>query len=318
VDDIVNPKAIPKKLNQNRLIRFILKYKFYHLLVIPGVLYFLIFHYVPIYGVVIAFKDYNGFGGIQGIWNSPWVGFQNFSNFFNSPYFWRLLSNTFIISFYQLIIGFPAPIILALLLNEIRNNRFKRIVQTITYMPHFLSWVIIAGLMTLLLSNEGVVNHLLSFFNIERIDFLASTTYFRSILVGSSIWQSVGWGTILYLAAIVNVPQDLYEAATMEGASRWQKAINITVPSIAFVITILFILQMGKIIDQNFEQILNLYNPAVYEVADVFDTFVYRRGIVQGDFAYSAAVGLFKSVVSFVLVILANKAVKKMGQEGIW
>ncbi len=198
---------------------------------------------------------YKGFGTAHGL------AFRTLAIFFNSTYFWRLLSNTFIISFYQLVFGFPAPIILALLLNEIRNNRFKRIVQTITYMPHFLSWVVIAGLMTLLLSNEGVVNHLLSYFNVDRIDFLASTTYFRSILVGSSIWQSIGWGTILYLAAIVNVPQDLYEAATMEGATRWQKAIHITLPSISFVITILFILQMGKIIDQNFEQILNLYNP---------------------------------------------------------
>ncbi|MCI3920741.1 ABC transporter permease subunit [Paenibacillus sp. TRM 82003] len=300
------------------MIRFITKYKFFHLLALPGIVYFLLFHYVPIYGIIIAFKDYNGFGGLQGIHDSPWIGFQNFINFFQSSYFWRLLSNTFLISFYQLIFGFPAPIILALLLNEVRNHKFKRVVQTITYMPHFLSWVVIAGLMTLLLSSDGVMNHLLSLLHLPQIDFLTSTTFFRSILVGSSIWHGIGWGTIVYLAAIVNVPQDLYEAAIVEGANRWQKAIYITLPSIMFVIVILFILEMGRIIDGNFEQILNLYNPAVYSVADTFDTFVYRRGIVQGDFSYSAAVGLFKSVTSFILVILANRLAKMAGQEGIW
>jgi putative aldouronate transport system permease protein len=300
------------------IIRFILKYKFYHLLVLPGVLYYLIFHYLPIYGLVIAFKDYNGMGGVAGIFSSKWVGFQHFNSFFNSSYFWRLLINTLLISFYRLLFEFPAPIILALLMNEVSSTRFKRIVQTVSYLPHFLSWVVIAGLVTMLLSSDGLFNQFLSFAGVEPINFLSDTQYFRSVLVVSSIWQSIGWGTIVYLAAMVSVPSDLYEAAVMEGANRWQRAIHITLPAIQFVIIILFILRLGKIIDENFEQIINLYNPAVYNVADVFDTFVYRRGIVNGDFSYSAAVGLFKSVASFILVMVANKIVKMMGKEGIW
>jgi putative aldouronate transport system permease protein len=308
----------PRLSRIKRMINFLTKYKFYHLLVLPGVLYYVIFHYLPIYGIIVAFKDYNGMGGIEGVINSPWVGFQHFRDFFNSHYFWRLLSNTLLISIYRLLIEFPAPIVLALLMNEITNNKVKRVVQTISYMPHFLSWVVIAGLVTMLLASDGILNHVLGVFGIGKINFLSDINYFRSILVVSSIWHSIGWGTIVYLAAMVSVPLDLYEAAVIEGASRFQRAMYITLPSIMFVIIILFILRVGKIIDENFEQILNLYNPAVYEVGDVFETFVYRRGIVDGDFSYSAAVGLFKAVVSFVLVLATNKIVKFFGKEGIW
>lgn len=299
--------------------RFLTKYKFFHLLALPGILYYLLFHYVPVYGIIIAFKDYSGMGGIQGIFDSPWVGFRHFTSLFSSEYFWRLLTNTIVISVYRLIWGFPAPIILALLLNEVANERFKRTVQTITYLPHFISWVIIAGLATMLLSpTTGPVNALIKAFGMESINFLADENYFRSVLVVSSIWKEVGWGSIVYLAAISGIPQEQYESAYIEGANRWQRIIYVTLPSITFIIVIFLILRMGKIINENFEQIFNMYNPSVYSVSDVFETFVYRRGIIQADFSYATAVGLFKSVTSLVLVFITNKIAKMLGQEGLW
>ena len=207
---------------------------------------------------------------------------------------------------------------LALLLNEITRQKFKRVVQTITYLPHFISWVVVSGLIVALLGADGPVNHFLSMVGAGNVNFLTNTKLFRSLLVSSDIWKTIGWSTIVYLAAISNVPNELYESATVEGANRWQKAVYITFPSISFIIAILFILRMGSIIDDNFEQIFNLYNPAVYNVSDIFETFVYRRGITEAQFSYSTAVGLFKSVVSLILVLVTNKAVKKMGQEGIW
>ena len=212
--------------------------------------------------------------------------------------------------------GFPVPIILAILLSEVSNRRFRNTVQTITYMPHFLSWVVISGLMMALLASDGPANHLLSLLGMDKISFLTDRRYFRSILVGSTIWKETGWSTIVYLAAIASIPKQLYESATIEGANRLQKTIYITIPSILYIVTILFILRVGSIINENFEQIFNLYNPAVYEVADVFETFVYRRGLVDGEFSYASAVGLFKSVSSLVLVAATNMAVKKTGQEG--
>ncbi len=297
---------------------FLIRYKFLNLLLLPGLLYFLIFHYLPLYGLIIAFKDYNGMGGFQGILNSPWVGFTHFQNFFGSYYFWRLLNNTLVISLYRLIWAFPAPIILALLINEITSSKIKRAIQTITYMPHFLSWVVISGLMVMMLNTSGPVNAIITGFGGQPISFLSDSRFFRSVLIGSSIWQGIGWGSIVYLAAIAGVPAELYESAIIDGANRWQRALHITLPSISFVIVILLILRVGQIINENFEQIFNLYSPAVYEVADVFDTFVYRKGIMNSDFAYSTAVGLFKSVTSLVLVLLTNKIAKMLGREGLW
>lgn len=298
--------------------KLLIKYKFIHLLVLPGIIQIIIFQYIPIGGLIVAFKNYKGIGGVAGILNSEWVGFKHFIDFFSGEYFWRLLGNTLIISVYRLIFGFPAPIILALLLNEIHNQKFKKIVQTITYLPHFLSWVVISGLVMALLSADGPVNQFISMLGMNNISFLSNSKYFRSVLVTSSIWKETGWGAIVYLAAISGIPNELYESATVEGASRWQKTIYITIPSITFIIVILFILRVGSVIDQNFEQIFNLYNPAVYRVADVFETFVYRRGLDRAEFSYAAAVGIFKSVTSLVLVVVTNKAAKKVGQEGIW
>lgn len=307
------------KTTFNKIKRFFYKYRFFHLLVLPGTLYYLIFHYVPIGGLIIAFKGYRGFGGIQGILDSPWVGFTHFYNLFGSHYFWRLLSNTLLISSYRLIWGFPAPIILALLLNEVVSQRFKRTIQTITYLPHFISWVIVAGLASMLLSPDtGAVNGFVKLLGIQPVSFLADPRYFRSILVISSIWKGIGWGSIVYLAAISGIPQEQYEAAYIEGATRFQRTIYVTLPSISFIIVIFLILRVGQIINENFEQIFNLYNPSVYEVSDVFETYVYRRGILQADFSYATAVGLFKSVTSLILVMGTNKIVKILGSEGIW
>lgn len=297
----------------------IYKYRFLHILVLPGLLFFLVFHYLPMLGLVIAFKDYKGLGGISGLFNSPWVAFQHFSTLFDSSNFYRLLRNTLIISSLRLIWGFPAPIIFALMLNEIRSNKFKRVVQTTTYLPHFISWVVISGLIMIFLSVNGPVNMLLQkLFGIEPVSFLSNTKLFRSLLVVSDIWKETGWGSILYLAAIASIPQDQYESAYIEGASRFQMMRYITIPSISFVISIMLIMNLGRLINENFEQIFNLYNPTVYEVADVFETYIYRLGIGKGFFSYTTAIGLFKSVVSLILVMTANKASKLLGEEGLW
>jgi len=301
------------------IIEFLVKYKYLNILAFPCVIYFVIFKYLPMYGVIIAFKDYNGTGGFWGIISSEWIGFVNFERFFSSIYFKRLMLNTVLISTYRLIFSFPAPIILAVLINEIKNIYFKRTVQTITYMPHFLSWVVVSGLIIVLLSPvTGPVNMVIEKLGMEPIFFVSDTKYFRSLLVASEIWKSVGWGTIIYLAAITGINTEIYEAATIDGASRWQKVWNITLPSLKEIIAILFILAVGKILDENFEQIFNLYNPSVYEVSDVFETYVYRQGILQAQYSYSAAVGLFKSFVSLFLVIISNKVAKKLGAEGLW
>ncbi len=299
--------------------RFFWKYKFFHLLVLPGIIYFFIFNYLPMFGVLIAFNDYNGMGGIKGILTAPWIGFKNFTEFFESLYFWRLMSNTLILSCLRLIFGFPAPILLAILLNEIRLRRFKKVVQTISYLPHFLSWVIITGLLTMLLGSDGPVNTVLGqVFGMKPIIFLSDVRYFRGVLVTSGIWQSIGWNSIIYFAAISCVPQEHYEVAIVEGATRFQRAWYITLPWLRFVIVILLVLSIGSIINSDFEQIFNLYNPAVYAVADVFDTYVYRKGLVSQNFSFATAVGLFKSLISFVMVLGANRVAKALGQEGLW
>ncbi|MDR1541410.1 MAG: ABC transporter permease subunit [Clostridiales bacterium] len=298
---------------------FIIRYRFLHLMILPCVLYFAVFKYAPMYGVVMAFKNYDAVGGFLGIMQAPWVGFDNFLRFFNSIYFKRLLGNTVLISIYRLLFSFSSPIVMAILINEIKNTHFKRIVQTITYMPHFLSWVIVSGLLIVLCSpSSGAVAGLFKAFGMEPIYFLSDTRYFRPMLVISEIWKSVGWGTIIYLAAITGIDQEIYEAATIDGASRLQKIFRITVPQLSSIISIMFILAVGRILDENFEQIFNMYNPAVYEVADVFETYVYRTGILSAQYSYSAAVGLFKSFVSLILVLSSNQLAHLLGNEGLW
>lgn len=292
-------------------------FRAFYFMLLPGVLYYIVFRYFPMYGVIIAFKDFNMLEGIVGSsWADPW--YKHFQTFFNSPYFSQLLLNTTLISLYKLVFGTVPPILMALLLNECRVRWFKTVVQTLTYMPHFLSWVIIYGVLIALFSqNSGLVNRWLVESGGSSIGFLTSTDYFRTILVGSEIWKDLGWGAIIYLAAMTAIDPTLYEAARVDGAGRLRMIWHITIPGIRNVIVLLLILKLGTILDAGFDQIYILYNIQVYQVADILDTWVFRTGLQQLNFSLGAAVGLFKSVIGMILVIGSNQLSKKWG-EGIW
>lgn len=291
--------------------------KYLYLMLIPFVLWYLIFAYKPMYGLQIAFKDYSLFKGIA---ESPWVGFENFERFFRSEYFIRNLVNTFMINFWGLIFAFPAPIILALLLNEVKNMMFKKTVQTITYLPHFISVVIIAGIVTNFLApTNGIVNIVIEKFGGEKINFLAMPEFFRTIYIGSmQVWKDVGYSAIIYLAAIAGINPALYEAAKMDGANRWKQMWHITLPGMLPTIMILLILNLGSFLEVGYESIILLYQPATYETADVINTYVYRAGLQGGNYEVGAAAGLFNSVVSLILVVVANRLSKKMTNIGLW
>ncbi|WP_240941266.1 ABC transporter permease subunit [Paenibacillus sp. HB172176] len=286
-------------------------------MLLPGILYFIVFRYFPMYGVLIAFKDY---AILDGITSSPWANpwYKHFEGFYHSPYFNQLLTNTLLISVYKLVWGTIPPILFALLLNECRIKWLRSLVQTLTYMPHFLSWVIIFGILIALLSqNGGWVNRWIVESGGDSIPFLTSTDYFRSILVSSEVWQNLGWGAIIYLAAIAGIDPTLYEAARVDGAGRLRMIWHITLPGIRSVIVLMFILKLGHLLDAGFDQIYILYNVQVYPVADILDTWVYRTGLQQLNFSLASAVGLFKSVIGLVLVLGANKIANRWG-EGIW
>lgn len=293
------------------------RFRAFYIMLLPGVVYFIIFRYLPMYGVIIAFKDFAIMDGITGsAWANPW--YKHFQIFYQSPYFEQLLTNTLLISLYKLIWGTLPPIALALLLNECRVRWLRNIVQTLTYMPHFLSWVIIFGILLALFSqNGGLINRWLVEAGGQSIPFMTSTDYFRSILVGSEVWQNLGWGAIIYLAAIAGIDPTLYEAARVDGASRMRMIWHITLPGIRSIIILLFVLKLGHLLDAGFDQIYILYNIQVYPVADILDTWVYRTGLQQLNFSLASAVGLFKSMIGLILVLSANKLAKKWG-EGIW
>lgn len=299
-----------------RLYKTILKYKFLYALMVPGIIWYIIYRYLPMFGLLIAFKEYNF---ALGIWNSPWVGMKYFNYLFSSSEFYTVLRNTVLINIYNLIYGFPAPIILALLLNELKNMLFKRSIQTVIYFPHFLSWVVFGGIIIQFLSpNEGFVNQIIKYFGGEPIFFLTQSQYFRSILVGTNILKEAGWGTIIYLAALASVEQEQYEAATVDGANRWQKLIHITLPGISNVIIIMLILKVGYLLDVGFEQIFIMYNPAVYDVSDVLSTYIYRVGIQDLRFSLTTALGLFQAVIGFLLIYGVNKIAKKHSDVSMW
>ncbi|WP_242403761.1 ABC transporter permease [Paenibacillus pini] len=287
-------------------------------MVIPALLLIFVFSYVPMYGLLIAFQDYNIFTGFL---DSPWVGFKHFSMFFHSPEFWTVINNTIIISLLKFCIGFPAPIILALMLNEVKNLFFKRIIQTVSYLPHFLSWVIVAGFaMSILSTDNGSLNILLQKLHLitEPIGFLGKAEYFWSIIVTSTVWKEIGFGSIVYLAAIAGVDPSLYEAAEMDGAGRIKKIFLITIPSILPVISIFMILAIGNLLSAGFEDILLLgTNPVLTQVSSVIDTYVYRVGINNQRFSYAAAVGLFKAVISVGLLTFANMFARRSGNS-LW
>jgi len=287
-----------------------------YLMVLPGVLYFFIFRYFPMYGAIIAFKDYRVLEGFTG---SPWAGIKHFRTIFNSPNFYNVLTNTLLISIYKLIFGLPVDIGVALMLNEVRISWFKRGVQTITYLPHFLSWVVVFGVLLVTLSPAtGLLNKAIVALGGQPINFLADPRYFRSVLVGSDIWKDVGWGAIIYLAALAGISPSLYEAAAVDGATRWHRIRHITLPSIVPVIALVTLLRIGNLLSAGFEQVFVLYNPAVYGVADIIDTWVYRQGIQGFQFSVSAAVGLFKGVVGMILLVSANTLSKRFAGVGLW
>ncbi|MNO46432.1 putative multiple-sugar transport system permease YteP [compost metagenome] len=280
--------------------------------------FFIVFKYGPLYGVVIAFKD---FKVVDGIWGSPWVGFQHFQDLFQSSDFYRLLKNTLLLNFYQLLFAFPAPIILAILLNEVRSRYFQRFIQTTMYLPHFVSWVIMSGLLIYFLSpTTGIMADIMGWFGKEPVFFMGKKEYFRSIVVGSSILKDLGWGSIIYFAALSGINPEIQESAIIDGANRWQRIIRINIPSIMPTVSIMFILSLGGFLSANFEQIINLLNPVTFETGDVIDTYVYRVGLQQFQYSYTAAIGLFKSLVGLVLILGANLTVRKLskGENGLW
>ena len=297
------------------LVNDVRRNKYIYLMLVPVLGYYLLFHYGPMYGVQIAFRDYSI---SQGIWRSPWVGLENLRVFFRGFYFWRLVRNTLLINLLELALGFPAPIILALLLNEIRWSAFKRTVQTITYMPHFISLVVVVGILVNFLSRNGLINDLLSLLGIPRTAYLTKPEWFRIIYVGSGIWQHVGWGSIIYLAALSNIDPTLYEAAMVDGAGRFRQLWHITLPGIAPVIIILLILRMGSMMSVGFEKIMLMYNSLTFETADVISTYVYRKGILETDYSFSAAVGLFNSVINFGLLVIANSISRRVNETSLW
>lgn len=294
------------------------KQKYLQMMVLPWIVWLIIFNYIPMYGIIIAFKNFQLGTGIMG---SSWVGFSHFQMFFNNPDFFNIMKNTLGISLGKLLIGFPAPIILALLLNELRSARFKKIVQSVSYLPHFISWVILSGMITRMLSSEGgYVNDLLVGIGLMKTPmmFLGKEAFFWPILILTDIWKGIGWGSIIYLAAISNINQNMYEAAAIDGANRLQRIMKITLPSIAPTIVILLIFSMSGILNAGFDQVYLLQNPLVLDVGEILDTYVYKVGIMQGRYSYSTAVGLFKSVVGFILIITTNWTAKKVSKQGIF
>ncbi len=291
--------------------------RYLYLMLLPTVLYFLIFEYKPMYGAIIAFKNFNPYLGIT---DSPWVGFKNFEKFFESYYFLRLLKNTFLMSFYSLIFIFPASLAFALLLNELRLKKLKSFLQTVSYLPHFISLIVICGMIIDFTKPGGIINSLLLGVGLisEPIQFLILPEWFRTIYVGSGMWQSLGWNSIIYLAALSGINPSLYEAAVVDGAGRWKQLMNITLPGILPTVLILLILNVGTLLNVGWDKIILLYNPGTYVTADVISTFVYRRGVMEANYSFSAAVGLFNSVINFTLLVLANRISRKTTESSLW
>lgn len=314
-------KAKAKSKNDRKegvkgLTKYLWKHKYMYLMLVPAIVYYVIFCYVPMYGASIAFKDFNP---MQGIMKSPWVGFDVFEQLFGMSKFYSVFWNTIRISLIRLIFGFPFPIIVALMLNELRWNRVKRVIQTAIYIPNFISWVVLGGIMTSLLSmDSGIVNGIIKMLGFQPIGFLTDERYFVPTMVVSMIWKTFGWNTIIYLAAMTGIDPQLYEAATVDGANRWQRLLHITLPCIRSTIIVVLITRIGSLMQAGFEQIFVLYHPGVYGTADIIDTYVYRMGLQEGKFELASAVGLFKSVVNFILVVIANKTARVMGEEGIY
>ncbi|WP_339268675.1 ABC transporter permease subunit [Paenibacillus sp. FSL K6-1330] len=307
--------TIPNRKKNTLWRRMIRNWELY-LFIAPAFLYFVIFHYGPMYGIQIAFKNFIPTLGITG---SPWVGFDHFERFFNSYYFWDLLWNTLSISLYELAIGFPLPIILALAFNEVKDSFFKRTVQTVTYAPHFISVVVMSGMIITFLSpSSGMIVNFVEMLGFQAPQFLTDPAWFKTVYVLSGVWQSAGWGTIIYLAALSGVDPQLHEAAVVDGASRFKRILHINIPAIIPTITILLILNMGSILGVGFEKILLLQNPLNMSSSDVISTFVYRSGLVDAQYSFSTAVGLFNSVINAILLIAVNQIARRTSENSLW
>ena len=314
----LNARPFPSanKTARKSIARKLWKERYLFLLLLPGLLYFVIYKYVPMLGIVIAFQDYSAF---RGFLHSEWVGLKHFRTIFEDAEVVRVLWNTLYLSFLQVVFVFPVPIVLSLMLNELKNERFKRVVQSIVYLPHFLSWVVVVGIVTIFLKYEGIVNRLLEVvFGMEGIAFLQEPGWFMPLVVLEVIWKESGWGTIIFLAALAGVNPSLYEAAVVDGANRWRQIWHITLPAIRSTIVILLILRLGSVLDVGFEQLFLMLNPFNKEVGDVLDTYVFYKGVQQADFSFATAVGLFKGLVGLALIVTANKLAKKFGEEGIY
>lgn len=312
VADVKKKKYVMTREQRWRQIK---KSKYLYIIFIIPMIYYLLFHYMPMYGVLIAFKDYN-IG--KGVWGSPWAGFKHFHKFLTDPYFWKLVRNTLVLNIYGLVWGFPIPIILAVMLNEVPREGYKKLIQTVSYLPHFISTVVVCGMVVNFLSLDGIFNQLLVNLGLEKIQFLMFPQYFRTIFTASGIWQSCGWTSIIYLSALTGVDSEVLDAAMIDGANRWERIRHVTLPAITPTISIMLIMQLGKIMTLGYEKILLLYNGSTYETADILSTYVYRRGILSNDFSYATAVGLFQSVVGVIMLVLANKVSKKLSETSLW
>lgn len=291
------------------------KHKSLYLMIIPIVLYYLIFCYYPMYGAQIAFRDYSPKKGITG---SPWAGFKHFMEFFKSVYFGRLIGNTLSINLKNLIFGFPAPIIFALLLNEMRWTKCKRVIQTVSYMPHFISTVVIAGMVLQFTATDGFITQIMTLFGYPKQNLMLNPSLFQPIYVISDIWQSIGWGSIIYISAVSGINGELYEAARMDGAGRWKQILHVTLPGILPTIITMFVMRVGNMMNLGFEKIILLYNSSIYETADVISTYVYRKGLVDQSYSFSTAVGLFNSAINLLLLFAANKLCKRLTDYSLW
>lgn len=305
-----------KSKNGQSLLRHIFQHKYIYLLALLPVLYYLVFCYLPMYGIIIAFKEYMYNKGIMG---SPWVGLEHFERMFRLPYFYKVLKNTLMISFGRILFEFPIPILIALLLNELRVNKLKRFFQTVYTFPNFISWVAVSGIIFTFFSSTGMLNSVLQEMGKESFEILSNQNRFLVLIFASDIWKTAGWGSIIYLASIAGINGELYEAAIIDGAGRFKQFLHVTWPGILPTIIIMMILSIGNTMNAGFDQIFNLYNPLVREVADIIDTYLYRATFIEGsNFSFSAAVGLFKSVINFVLLITVDRAAKAIGQRGLY
>ncbi|WP_242061789.1 ABC transporter permease [Cytobacillus firmus] len=297
-----------------KLKKILSNYQLY-LFLLPALIYFIVFHYVPMYGVLIAFKDFVATKGIMG---SPWVGFKHFERFFDSYQFWTLIKNTLGLSITQLIVGFPLPIFLALMLNQIRSERYKRFVQTVVYAPHFISVVVLAGMIYVFFSNNGLINNIILIFGGDPISFMAKPEWFKPLYIASGVWQETGWAAIIYLAALAGVSPELHEAAVMDGANKWQRIFHVDIPAIMPTAVILLILSVGNIMNIGFEKAYLLQTPMNQPAAEIIPTYVYKMGLQQAQYSFAAAVGLFNSVINLILLIAVNKFAKKLSGTGLW